>query len=533
MSRGWTSAKKILATVALAAFGTFAIGCGPAPGYEPEPRMPVGYAPAPAEPLTAEELQAQNEARAQAAGEIAVGADADEYADTDPSALTEFKPALEGHGEWVDDATYGTVWVPSEAEVGTDFTPYTTAGHWTYDDSTSWVWVSDYSWGWAPFHYGRWVRAPRHGWAWIPGRTYAGAWVTWRSSPGYGYVGWAPMGPDWYWYNGYAMGWNHGYTPYYSYCHHDHLYSPGVSHHVVRGPAGAEHEGRTQPYVGANPGVAGGGRVAATPTVGGAGRIAANPTVGARTSANPRVGGPRPTELGIKNESVVAPPADNAGLAKARVFASPQSAVAQGAAPPAGLRTRPATEVAPVAVAPRPSYDSRGPVTSRYDAVARAPQVQGVAPVPPRQAALPETRPSPRTFATTPGYVSPSSNPSIAQAPAYRVQPSQPAFGPQAPAYRAPSPSVSSPSSSFRSSPSISSSPSFRSSSPSISSSPSSSFRSSPSPSFRSSPPPSVRSAPSTPAFRSSPSVRSAPAPRVSAPSAPSRSSGAAIRSRR
>jgi hypothetical protein len=524
MSNGWTRTTKMLTTVALVALGALSVGCGPAPGYEPEPRMPVGYVPAPAEPLTSEELAAQNEARAaQATGEIAVGADTDEYADTDPSALTEFKPALEGHGAWVDDATYGTLWVPSEAEVGTDFVPYTTAGHWTYDDDTSWVWVSDYSWGWAPFHYGRWVNVSRHGWAWIPGRTYAGAWVTWRSGVGYDYVGWSPMGPDWYWYNGYAVGWTYGYSPYYSYCHHDHLYSPGVSHHVVRGAAAREHEGRTRPYVAANPSVGGGGRVAAAPTVGSGGRVAASPSVGGgRVAANPSVGeheralanprvGPRPSELGVASGAVVAPPRDNAGLARARLLSAPHTAVAQGAAPPAGVRARPSTDT--IAVAPsRHSFDSRGPITSSHEAVARAPSYQGVRPVPPRQAALPPTRPTVRSFSTE----APAYGPQPSARSSYGVQPpafrSQPRVAAQAPVYRAPLPRISPPSSSFRTSPS----PSFRSSSPS------SSFRSSPSPSFRSSPSPSFRSSP-----RVSPSVRSAPSPRVSSPS---RSSGAAIR---
>lgn len=515
MSTGFPRATKILTTLAFAALGALAIGCGPAPGYEPQPRVPIGYSPArsDAEPLSSDELAAQNEARAQAAGEVAVGEETDEYSDTDPSALTEFKPALEGHGEWVDDTTYGTVWVPSEEEVGADFVPYTTAGHWSYDDATSWVWVSDYSWGWAPFHYGRWVHASRHGWAWIPGRTYAGAWVTWRIGSGYDYIGWAPMGPSWFWYGGTAVGWNYGYTPYYSYCPRQYIYSPAVVHHVVRGPAAREQEEHTRPYVAAAPAVAGGGRVAASPTVGG-GRVGASPTVGERALANPRIG-PRPSELGIPAAAVVAPPREDAGLARARVFANPRTAVSQGAAPPVGARSRPNSDAFTTA---RPAY--RGPASSSYEAAARAPQYRGVTPTPPRQAALPELRPTPRTFSPAPG-LGPSgpAAPSVAsRPPSFRSQPSIAAT----PTYRTPSPPT------YRS-------PSFSSPSPSVRSMPSPSVRSMPSPSVRSMPSPSIRSAPSAPAFRSSPrvaspSVRSAPAPRVSTPS---RSSGAAIRSRR
>ena len=47
----------------------------------------------------------------------------DEYADTDPSALSDFHGTLDAHGTWVDDPTYGTVWVPNANEVGADFAP--------------------------------------------------------------------------------------------------------------------------------------------------------------------------------------------------------------------------------------------------------------------------------------------------------------------------------------------------------------------------------------------------------------------------
>src|SRR5262249_7908557 len=110
----------------------------------------------------------------QAQGEVVVG-EADEYADADPAALTDFRTSLHPYGTWVEAEPYGTVWVPSDTVVGTDFVPYVSAGHWTYADD--YVWVSDYEWGWAPFHYGRWVyAAPRAHWVWIPGRVYSGAW---------------------------------------------------------------------------------------------------------------------------------------------------------------------------------------------------------------------------------------------------------------------------------------------------------------------------------------------------------------------
>lgn len=536
MSSAWRDATTMLATMAVVAVGALSVGCGPAPGYEPEPRMPVGYTTMQGEPPTSEELAARAEARqnasvdavAEANGEVALGAEGEQYADTDPSALTEWKPALEGHGQWVDDSTYGTVWVPAAQEVGTDFQPYVSAGHWTYDDATSWVWVSDYSWGWAPFHYGRWVNVNRHGWAWIPGRTYAGAWVVWRTGGAdYEYVGWAPAGPDWYWYNGVAVGWTWGWSPSYSYCHHDYLYDRGGVHgHVVRGPGTVAIEGRTRPYVPASPTVGGGGRVAASPTVGGSGRVAAEPTVGAggaggsRVAATPRVG-PHPSELGIRAESVAKPPSDNPGLARATAMSTPHTAIAQGAAPPVGMRRR-SPEPSAFAGAGAPARfggDRMSPaVSSRMEAAARAPQVAGVSNTPPR--AMSDSSRS--SFGSTPGMAAARPVPSFApqartspsftaptqsNPPAFRSSPSMTS---SSPTFRS-SPTVSSPT--FRSSPTVSSSPTFRSS-PTVSSS--STFRSSPtvsSPTFRSSP-----TVSSSPSRASSPTVRSS-SPSRSAPS--------------
>src|SRR4029077_13989363 len=158
--------------------------------------------PSPAPPQTTTAAPPAPPAAAQApeSEDVVVGADGDTQSppeassDADPYALTDFHAALDSYGSWVDDPTYGTVWVPSEAAVGADFVPYQTAGHWNYDDD--YVWASDYEWGWAPFHYGRWVYGAGVGWEWIPGRTYAGAWVSWRYGwDDWAYVGWAPLPP--------------------------------------------------------------------------------------------------------------------------------------------------------------------------------------------------------------------------------------------------------------------------------------------------------------------------------------------------
>ena len=213
-----------LASLALAALSLAIALCAcaeeasaaPAAAY---PQQPIGYtippssppdspasatAPRPPEPMPTAPPPGQ---------EIAIGEDdpnpppaqPDQYEDTDPSALTDFHAALDPYGNWVDDPTYGTVWVPEASAVGPDFTPYVSAGHWSYDDD--YTWVSDYGWGWAPFHYGRWVWAAGPGWEWVPGRAYAGAWVSWRYGWGdWPYVGWAPLGPTWGWRGGCAVG---------------------------------------------------------------------------------------------------------------------------------------------------------------------------------------------------------------------------------------------------------------------------------------------------------------------------------------
>jgi hypothetical protein len=106
------------------------------------------------------------------------------------SNYQEFYDQLSPYGQWVQDPTYGYVWIPSE---GSDFTPYLTNGYWVMTED-GWTWVSNYEWGWAPFHYGRWdYNNSYSGWYWVPDNQWGPSWVTWRSSAGY--YGWAPMRP--------------------------------------------------------------------------------------------------------------------------------------------------------------------------------------------------------------------------------------------------------------------------------------------------------------------------------------------------
>lgn len=100
-----------------------------------------------------------------------------------------FYNSLQPYGRWMNNPTYGQVWISNVR----GFSPYSTGGHWAYTNY-GWTWVSDYSWGWAPFHYGRWAYDPAYGgWFWVPGYEWAPAWVAWRNSNDY--YGWAPLSP--------------------------------------------------------------------------------------------------------------------------------------------------------------------------------------------------------------------------------------------------------------------------------------------------------------------------------------------------
>jgi hypothetical protein len=133
----------------------------------------------------------------------------DQFADADPSALTDFRDTLAPYGVWAEDPVYGTVWVPDPAVVGAGFTPYATDGRWGLDGADNHVWLSEHdgTFGWVVFRYGRWTPTASRGWAWVPGRTYAPAWVSWRAGvPGeQRYVAWGPAPPTFIWRQGFAM----------------------------------------------------------------------------------------------------------------------------------------------------------------------------------------------------------------------------------------------------------------------------------------------------------------------------------------
>lgn len=112
---------------------------------------------------------------------------------------------LNAYGNWVNDGSYGMVWVPRAVPAG--WAPYRT-GHWAYQQPWGWTWIDDQPWGFAPYHYGRWANRSNR-WMWVPPQrearpVYAPALVAFvggvelavtladRSNAP---VGWFPLGP--------------------------------------------------------------------------------------------------------------------------------------------------------------------------------------------------------------------------------------------------------------------------------------------------------------------------------------------------
>jgi len=228
---------------------------------------------------------------------------AEQYPDTDRSALTDFHEELAPYGTWVEDERLGTVWYPSRDEVGDRFTPYATNGRWTYGQN-EYVWLSDEPWGWVTFHYGRWAQTAERGWAWIPGRRYAGAWVVWRTGAD-GYVGWGPAPASWYWQNGAAVRVPKPTVVGFVYARTAHLFAPDVSSHLLGMPEVMSVAARTQPHRNAQ---------------------AINPL-------NPEADAPSPADLGIASSNVVVTPPGDPTLQRAWLYARPSGAHAAGIRP--------------------------------------------------------------------------------------------------------------------------------------------------------------------------------------------------------
>jgi hypothetical protein len=238
--------------------------------------------------------------------------DPDSYADTDPSALTDFHDALDPHGSWYDDPAYGTSWVPNPDEVGPNFAPYVTDGSWAYDDD--YVWQSNYDWGWVAFHYGRWAWMSGR-WGWVPGRSYAGAWVTWRVGPsGFGYVGWGPMAPSFGWKGGAAYGLGPAVRSQpapVAFVAREAMFAPRVGAYVVPGDRVGAIASATHPYVRAEP-------------------VPSNQPL-----AQGVMHGPTPKALGISAGAIVRVDPGNRSARRALAYSRPSTAVPLGARPSA------------------------------------------------------------------------------------------------------------------------------------------------------------------------------------------------------
>ncbi|MGK4006344.1 DUF6600 domain-containing protein [Sorangium sp. So ce1036] len=403
---------------------------------------PAAGETAPSQPVEARPVQVEVGVSA----EISV----DAYADTDPSALIEFERPLAPYGTWVDDPTYGRVWVPSVVVVGPDFAPYQTAGRWTLTDEGEWLWVSDYAWGYIPFHYGRWVWTSTHRWAWIPGRVYAPAWVVWRVGD-HGYVGWAPMPPTYVWRSGVAVSlWTVPPAPY-VFCPTTHVFHRHIHRHVVRDRAIvrriAAHSHTYRP---------------ARPTASAPARIGARPgrPDGARDAAPHRLrpGSYRPASPSLAEARVPASAAprhrgkpDARALAYARKSTTPHARTLppparRFTAPPApGGKRREApslrTPRMPGSQAPAPAARPAAPAHGLHNAGApprpgasaphRAPRTVTA---PPARPAAPRVAPSPRAVPErsqpAPAHPAP---PPAAPRPKLSAPPAKPRFTPVAP----------------------------------------------------------------------------------------------------
>ncbi len=312
--RTWTG---IGGWIALSLFAASSVAC--TSGWEEDARTPQnewgdpeppGVSQATAPPV--EDNYGQYTAQGQAA---APGIDPNQADDTDPAAVETFRPVLAPYGQWVEEPTYGTVWVPNQAEVGVNFSPYLTGGHWN-NTSEGYYWASDYNWGWAPFHYGRWLWSDGYGWVWIAGASYSPAWVDWRY--GGGYIGWGPMYPHYYWHSGVAVWMNVGPTPY-VFCPGNAFFSP-YPHTVVVG-------------AGAAPGLV-------------AGTSSYTPPARPLTGARPFVG-PDPKVAGIPQSAV-----------QKATFEAPSSAKPSAVA----WKPAPGSKVAPVSTAGVAAYGPKGGV---------------------------------------------------------------------------------------------------------------------------------------------------------------------------
>ncbi len=361
---------------------------------------------------------------APADGSPPVGNELVGYDDTDPAALTDFNAELAPNGTWRDDATYGRVWIPHRSVVGPDFAPYVTSGHWAVADDGGWLWVSDYSFGWVVFHYGRWVWVGGVGWAWIPGRRYAHAWVTWRvADPGWAYVGWAPMPPDYVWHGGVAVGvWFGLYTPWVfcpsAYVYHAHMHSYVVHDHRHAHRIGA-HSHRYIPPSG-SPGWAGPSPARA--------RIPAKAVPKQHVPANPKAVAASRQKASDRNAKIVSP-GWNDGVRRMPPGRAGSRTLPGGSSQPFRSQRAPSTAPQRRPSGPGESWSGSQRPAPRAPSHAWSPSQPSppARSAPPSRTSPPEYRSSPPSRGSQPSRAAPPSRPSP---PVYRAPPPRAAPAP-------------------------------------------------------------------------------------------------------
>ncbi len=309
------------------------------------------------------------------------------YADSDPSALVDFRATLDAYGYWRQDPAYGLVWIPDPASAGADFAPYVSSGHWALDAAGDWLWVSDYPWGWVAFHYGRWAWITGVGWAWIPGRRYANAWVVWRvGEPGWDYVGWAPLPPAFIWVGGSAVVLGF-YPPYpFVFCEARWAFGWSVHRHLVpqarlRAVAGHTrrwHVPTTSARVGPPPQLA---------------RVPARAVPRTRAAPDPRaVAASRPRATASHAPARPATPATRSRTPARAATPATRSRTPARSATPAPPRRTPAPAARP---APRaPATPRRAPPAPYYSVPRAAPPRAAPRKPPPKKATPPKRAPA-------------------------------------------------------------------------------------------------------------------------------------------
>lgn len=453
---------QLASVMALSAISTLSVACtsswqgeaeAPQSAYdEYPPGTSVAYPP-PAEAPPSQTVAVSDGATA--TGPAVDYADVD---DTDPSAVATFEPVLSPYGAWVDDPTYGYVWVPDASVVGSNFQPYVTAGHWSYTDE-GYYWASDYEWGWAPFHYGRWVWIDGRGWSWVAGARYSPAWVDWRY--GGGYIGWGPMYPHYCWHGGSVMWINAGPTPW-VFAPSNRFFDPQPVHAIAPPAQAPGIVASTHPYA---PPV-NGGYQGQKPFVGPDPKVAGIPQ-GSLNSAKV------PVPAKSQPQNVAWKPAPNSKVAP-YANATPKLGAAGAAAPtyakPSAGYASPSLKGpdAPVAKAPQyngPTYHPVPSSPSLHPPTYGSPTYHPPTSSPSYSYGSPSYGPKPMPTPSGPIYSKPSGG-----APVYHPAPtySPPTYAhPSAPSYSAPSyahpsaPSYSHPSAPTYSAPSYHPSPSF------------------------------------------------------------------------